>query len=88
MGFRESGTFDTLFLIVGFGAWIFVLYGATMAWGIIGFCSVFGLTLLVAYLRHPRRKEPIELDDKAPAETWKRGRERYIMGVKARNVED
>ena len=44
-------------------------------------------TLIVLYLRHPRKNEPEELDDKLPGERWIQGRERYIEEVRKRIVE-
>jgi hypothetical protein len=88
VGFRATETFGTLFLIVGFAIWCFILLGVTVAGGLWGFSILFGITTLVLYVRHPRRKEPEELDEKLPEDRWDKGRARYIEEVRKRNVEN
>lgn len=88
VGFRATGTFDTLFLLVGFIVILFTIWAATIAFGLLGFTGTFGPLVLVLYLRHPRRREHEELDEKLPMDRWDHGRTRYIEEVKKRIVED
>lgn len=54
---------------------------------LVGAIASVGGVVLVLYLRHPRRKEPEELDDKLPEERWDHGRTKYIEEIKKRNLE-
>jgi len=73
---------------VGFALWVVLLFGATSAWGDYGFVAFIGPTILILYLKHPRRKEPGEFDDKLPVKRQELAREKYISEVKAGNVEN
>ena len=87
MGFRSSGTYDTIFVIVGMSLFAFLLLYSVVMYQLIGLGVVLGGVILILYLRHPRRKEPGELDEKLPEDRWEHGRARYIEEVEKRKLE-
>lgn len=89
MGLREFlSTFTIVFGLVGFFLWGIPLYYLTWTYGPLAGLGYFSISLTVAYLRHPRRREHQEFDDKLPNQRWLAATERYVREVKNRNVED
>jgi len=87
MGHCTSGTFDVIFAIVGMSLFAFFVLFMVSTFQLVGAIASIGGVALVLYLRHPRRKEPEELDEKLPEERWDHGRAKYIEEIKKRNNE-
>jgi hypothetical protein len=87
MGHRTPGTFDTILAIVGMSLFAFFVLFMVATFQIVGAIASMGGVALVLYLRHPRRKEPEELDEKLPEERWDHGRAEYIEEIKKRKSE-
>jgi len=84
---RTPGTFDVIFVILGMSVFAFFVLFMVAEFQLIGAIVSIGGVVLVLYLRHPRRKEPEELDEKLPEERWDHGRAKYIEEVKKRKSE-
>jgi hypothetical protein len=87
MGFRSSGTYDTIVSIAGMSLFAFPLLYSVITYQLLGLGVVLGGVVLVLYLRHPRRKEHEELDEKLGEDRWDHGRARYIEEVEKRDLE-
>ena len=87
MGHRTAGTFDVILAIVGMSVFAFFVLFMIAEFQLIGAIASIGGIVLVLYLRHPRQKEPEELDEKLPGERWDHGRAKYIEEIKKRTSE-
>lgn len=85
MGHRTAGTFDVIFAIVSMSLFAFFVLFMAATFQLIGAIASIGGVVIVLYIRHPRRKEQEELDDKLPEERWDHGRAEYIEEIKKRN---
>ena len=88
MGHRTAGTFDVFIAIVGMSLFSFFVLFMVTEFQLSGAIASIGGIVLVLYLRHPRRKEPEELDEKLPEERWDHGRAKYIEEIKKRKLEN
>jgi len=90
VGFRPAGTYDTVLLILAITLWGFIAFAVTARFQLAGFSAFFGFSILVIYLKHPRRREHQELDEKLPIDRQTRARMEYftLQGVKEKLVED
>jgi len=71
-------TWNIFLAIPAFGILIWFLFWATATFQILGYIIFLGIIVLILYLKHPRRKEPEELDDHLPFDRWEMGQEKVI----------